>query len=53
MRNGWEEIVESSAYAAFGARKRGHPDCPRNRHALDEGWRRFYSHATHELARLR
>ena len=45
MRNDWEEIVESPAYAAFGARKRGHPDCPRNRHVLDAGWQRFYAHA--------
>ena len=49
MREDWEEIVESSAYAAFGARKLGHPDCPRNRHTLDEGWKRFYSHAGRRL----
>lgn len=49
MRDDWEAIVESSAYAAFGARKRGHPDCPRNRHALDSGWQRFYSHAIPRL----
>jgi uncharacterized protein len=49
MRDSWESIVESPAYAEFGARKRGHPDCPRNCHALDDGWRRFYAHAVARL----
>jgi len=50
--DGWEAIAESAAYAAFGARKRGHPDCPRNGHALDEGWRRLYAHAIPHLRKL-
>lgn len=47
--DGWEKIVESPAYAAFGARKRGFPDCPRSGHSLDEGWRRLYAHAIPHL----
>ena len=50
MRDSWESIIESPLYAEFGARKRGHPDCPRNRHALDSGWQRFYSHAIPRLS---
>ena len=45
MENTWEEMLSSPKYAAFGARKRSHADCPRNRDRLDEGWRRFYAHA--------
>lgn len=48
----WESIVGSPAYAAFGARKRGFPDCPRSGHALDEGWRRLYAHAIPHLRKL-
>ena len=48
----WEDMANSTAYAEFGARKRGHPDCPRSGHALDEGWRRFYAHAVPHLRRL-
>ena len=44
-RQPWEEIAASSAYAAFGKRKRGHRDCPRNAHALDEGYAEFFAHA--------
>ncbi|MBO7683817.1 MAG: SPASM domain-containing protein [Kiritimatiellae bacterium] len=40
-----EEIAASDAYAAFGRRKRGHRDCPRNAHALDEGYAAFFAHA--------
>ena len=41
----WEEIASSPAYAAFGRLKRGHPDCPRNAHSLDDGYATFFAHA--------
>lgn len=44
-RQSWEEIASSSAYAAFGRIKHGHPDCPRNAHALDDGYATFFTHA--------
>ena len=52
MRESWESIVESPAYAAFGARKRGHPDCPRSHHVLDDGWQRFYAYAVPRLGEI-
>jgi len=52
MRDSWEAIIRSPTYSAFGARKHGHPDCPRNRHALDIGWHQFYAHAVPILQRL-
>ena len=45
LEDSWEKLAASPVYAAFGARKRGFPDCPRNGGRLDEGWRRFYAHA--------
>ena len=44
-RQSWEEIAASPAYAEFGRRKRGHLDCPRNAHALDDGYKTFFAHA--------
>lgn len=52
MENSWEEMAEGGKYAEFGRRKRGHADCPRNRHRLDAGWRRFYGHALPVLSKL-
>lgn len=46
LAQSWEELVASPAYRAFGERKLAFPDCPRNRGALDEGWRKFFAHAT-------
>ena len=40
-----EEIAASPAYAAFGRQKRGHLDCPRNAHSLDDGYAAFFAHA--------
>lgn len=45
LEDSWETLVASPVYAAFGARKRDYPDCPRNGGRLDDGWRRFYAHA--------
>ena len=44
-RQSWEEIASSPAYVAFGRRKLGHLDCPRNAHALDDGYKSFLAHA--------
>lgn len=52
MTDSWESLVKSAKYAAFGARKRLYPDCPRNRGTLDTGWQKFFSHAVPYLKTL-